>query len=427
MTQGILKSIAVKNRLHRKMCKVKDIMRKTELEKKVKHYKNNLVKLTRTSKSNHYNNFIKENKLNILKTWNGINEIINIRPKETNYVTSLQFNNTTITDLKSVANLSSNHFTSIAKNIEQKIIASRCKYSDYLKNPCQQTFFLTPTNEQQVLKNIKLLKRNKVSGPFSIPIKFLKLFQKELTKPISLIINLSFLTGIFPDILKLAKVIPFFKKEDPSLCTSNRPISLLSNLSKIIETLVHKRVSNFLTEQNAMYEKQFRFRNNHSTMHTLAELTEKIRQACDSGQFSCGVFLNLQKPFDTVNHNIIFRKLEHYGIRGVSNIWFKSYLTNRKQHTYHGGIISDEKPIEYGVPQGSVLGPLLFIVFIYDLHQPIEKSSVHHFADDTNLLLIDKSLKKINKYINRDLKCAVDWIRAKKLSLNTSKTEIVLF
>ena len=114
------------------MCKVKDIMRKTELEKKVKHYKNNLVKLTRTSKSNHYNNFIKENKLNILKTWNGINEIINIRPKETNYVTSLQFNNTTITDLKSVANLSSNHFTSIAKNIEQKIIASKSKYSDLI-------------------------------------------------------------------------------------------------------------------------------------------------------------------------------------------------------------------------------------------------------------------------------------------------------
>ena len=161
-------------------------------------------------------------------------------------------------------------------------------------------------------------------------------------------------------------------------------------------------------------------------MHALTELTEKIKQTCDSGKFTCGVILDLQKAFDTVNHNILLRKLEHYGIRGVSNIWFKSYFTNRKQHTYHGGIISDEKLIEYGVPQGSVLGPLLFIIFINDFHQAIEKSSVHHFAD-TNLLLIDKSLKKINKCINRDLKCAVDWIRANKLSLNTSKTEIVLF
>ena len=185
---------------------------------------------------------------------------------------------------------------------------------------------MIPTNEQEVLKNIKLLKRNKASGPFSIPTKFLKLFQKELSKPISLIINLSFSTGTFPDILKLAKVIPFFKKEDSSLCTNYRPISLLSHLSKIIGTLVHKRVSNFLSEQNALYEKQFSFRNISSTMHIHTELTEKIRQACDSGQFACGVFLDLQKAFYKVNHNILLRKLEYYGIRGLSNICFKSYL-----------------------------------------------------------------------------------------------------
>ena len=232
-----------------------------------------------------------------------------------------------------------------------------------MKNPCLQIFFLTPTNEQEVLKGIKLLKRNKAFGPFSIPTKFLKLFQKELSKPISLIINLSFSTGIFPFIQELGKVTPFFKIEDPSLCTNYRPISLLSNLSKIIETLAHKRVSNFLTAQNVLYEKQFGFRNNRSTMHALTELTKKIKikQACDSGQFACEIFLDLQKAFDTVNHNILLRKLEHYGIRGVSNIWFKSNLTDRKQHTYHGGIISDEKLIEDGVPQGSILGPLLFM------------------------------------------------------------------
>ena len=230
---------------------------------------------------------------------------------------------------------------------------------------------------------------------------------------------------------KLAKVISFFKKDDPSLCSSlcsnYRPISLLSNVSKIIETLLHKRVSNFLTEQNALYEKQFGFRNNRSTTHALTELTEKITQAGDSGQFAYGVFLDLQKAFDKVNQNILLTKPEHYGIRGVNNIWFKSYLTNRKEYIYHGGIISDEKLIEYGVPQGSVLGPFLFIMFISDLLQAKEESSVHHFADDINLLLIDKSLKKISKYINRDLKCAVGWIRANKLSLNTSKTEIALF
>ena len=128
-------------------------------------------------------------------------------------------------------------------------------------------------------------------------------------------------------------------------------------------------------------------------------------------------FLDLQKAFDTVHHNII-KKLEHYRIRQVSNIWFKSYLTNRKKHTYYGGIIWDVKLIEYWVSQGSVLGPLLFR-FIIDLHRAIEKSSVHHFANDTNLL--NKSLKKINKYFNRDSKCTVDWFRANKYPLIPGK------
>ena len=345
------------------MRRMKDITRKTELEEKVRYYKNNLLKITRTSKANHYNNFFKENKLNLLKTWDGIHEIINIKKKETNYVTSLKLNDSTITDSQTVANTFNNHFTSIAKNIEQNLITSKSKYYDYLRDSSQQTFFLPPTNEQEVLTTINQLKRNKAFGPSSIPTKFLKLFQNELSKPISLIINLSFSTGTFPVVLKIAKVMSFSKKGDPSRCTNYSPISLLSNLSKIIEKLVHKRATDFLNQQNLFYDKQFGFRNSHSTTHALTELTEKIRQACDSGKFACGVFLDFQKSFDTVSHDILLKKLEHYGIRGVSNAWFKSYLKNRKQHTYHGGILSDNKYNEYGVPQGSVMGPLLFNYF----------------------------------------------------------------
>ena len=202
ITQGILKSIAVKSRLHRKRKRMKDITRKTELEEKVRYYKNNLLKITRTSKANRYNNFFKENKLNLLKTWDGISEIINIKKKETNYVTSLKLNDNTITDSQTIANTFNNHFTSIAKNIEQNLITSKSKYYDYLKDSSQQTFFLSPTNEQEVLTTIKQLKRNKAFGTSSTPTKFLKLFQNQLSKPISLIINLSFSTGTFPVVLK---------------------------------------------------------------------------------------------------------------------------------------------------------------------------------------------------------------------------------
>ena len=128
-----------------------------------------------------------------------------------------------------------------------------------------------------------------------------------------------------------------------------------------------------------------------------------------------------------MNHTIILKKLTHYGIRGVANKWFQSFLEDRKQFTSVQGSKSAEKPIKYGVPQGSVLGPLLFILFINDLHKAVEFSSVHHFADYTNPLFIEKPLKKINKHINRKLKLTVDWIRENKLSLNASKTEIVLF
>ena len=141
-----------------------------------------------------------------------------------------------------------------------------------------------------------------------------------------------------------------------------------------------------------LYKKQFGFRHDHSTTHAL-ELTEKIRLANDNEKYSCGVFLDLKKAFDNVNHDI-------------ANKWFKSFLKDRKQCTTIQGIKSDQNLIDYGVPQGSALGPLLFIILINNFHSAIQFSTVHHFADDTNLLLSDYSLKKLNKHINRDLKCA---------------------
>ena len=165
--------------------------------------------------------------------------------------------------------------------------------------------------------------------------------------------------------------------------------------------------STFLNANDVLYERQFGFRHNHSTTHALSAITEKIRQACDSGNFACGVFLDLQKAFDTVNHDILLKKLEHYGIRGITNSWFQSYLNDRMPFTTVNKCQSSKKYLMYGVLQGSVLGPFLFILFINDLHKSFEFSSVNHFADDTNLILTDKSMKTINKHINRDLKLVV--------------------
>ena len=156
-------------------------------------------------------------------------------------------------------------------------------------------------------------------------------------------------------------------------------------------------------------------------------MTETIRKALDENDFACGVFLDFQKAFDTVNHKILLKKLEHYGVRGHALKWFTSYLACRKQYTTVSNIDSQIQDVSHGVPQGSVLGPLLFLVYINELNRAITYSYIRHFADDTNILYRNKSLKKINQRINFDLKNIVKWLRANRISLNTNKTEIVLF
>ena len=183
----------------------------------------------------------------------------------------------------------------------------------------------------------------------------------------------------------------------------------------------------FLTLHNCITELQFGVRVKHSTDHALLSLTETIRDALDNSNFACGIFIDLQKAFDTVDHQILLKKLEYYGVRGLANNWFRSYLTNRKQYVSVNGFDSSEKLMKYGVPQGSVLGPLLFLIYINDLNKEIKFSLGHHFADDTNLLYTDKSLKRIQKYVNLDLRFLCKWLKANKISLNASKTELIIF
>ena len=190
---------------------------------------------------------------------------------------------------------------------------------------------------------------------------------------------------------------------------------------------MYSRVIKFLEASHCIYPLQFGFRKHHSTNDTLVNITENIRSALDKGKFACGIFVDLQKAFDTVDHVILLKKLEHYGLRGIGNAWFKSYLSNRSQFVSILGFNSTLKSILHGVPQGSVLGPLLFLLYINDLHDAIKYCMVHHFADDTNFLIFDNSLKSLQKKINIDLKLLCHWLNANKISLNTKKTEYILF
>ena len=177
------------------------------------------------------------------------------------------------------------------------------------------------------------------------------------------------------------------------------------------------------SENNIIYPLQFGFRQQYSTFHALISLTEDIRKNLDKGNIGCGIFINLQKAFDTVKHEGI----EHYGNGGMANNWFKSYLFNRKQFVSINGHVSNQTSVKYGVSEGSVLGPLLFLIYINDLNHAIKFCKVHHFAEDTNLLHYSKPVNKLNKYINFDMENLTDWLNAYKISFNVKKTELVIF
>ena len=184
----------------------------------------------------------------------------------------------------------------------------------------------------------------------------------------------------------------------------------------------------FFSDNNLIYTLQFGFRQKYSTVHPLISLTENIRKNLDEGNIGCGILVDLQKAFDTVEHYILLSKLEHYSIRGLANEWFISCLSNRKQYVSINGYDSNLADVKFGVPQGSVLGPLLFLIYINDLNQALKFCKVRHFADDTNLIYFSKSVYRLNKYVNLlDFKNLTYWLNANRISLNVKKAELVIF
>ena len=190
---------------------------------------------------------------------------------------------------------------------------------------------------------------------------------------------------------------------------------------------MYNRILDFLDSFNIIYKNQFGFRKKHSTTHALLSMVETIRSNLDRKLYSCGVFVDLEKAFDTVNHNILIQKLYYYGIRGIANDWFLSYLSNRKQFVTLENSKSKLCSVTCGVPQGSILGPLLFLIYINDMNCALKHSLVHHFADDTNLLYSDKKVKNLKKVMNNELKLLFEWLCANRLSLNVDKTEFIIF
>ena len=227
--------------------------------------------------------------------------------------------------------------------------------------------------------------------------------------------------------LKIAKVLPIFKKGSKSLVSNYRPISVLSCINKIFEKLLAKRIYSFLEKQNVLYEFQYGFRTGHSTTHALIEITDRIKLAINNNELMCGIFLDLSKAFDTVNHKILLSKLEYYGFRGPVHNLLKSYLTNRKQYVKIGNHKSELRQINCGVPQGSVLGPLLFILYINDLHKACNIGNLRIFADDTTVFFKCININDITSKGTQVMTHLNEWFKDNKLTLNSEKSNFIIF
>ena len=351
-----------------------------------------------------------------------------MKNKNSDYPSCIIDQGNTITDPTEIANKFNNFYTSIADSIlDKRKYNGNKSFKDYLNNPLDISMALYSCDETEVKNLLTSLNPKKASGPNSIPTSILHLLAEDICKPLSILFNLSFDSGDYPDMLKVASAIPIFKKDSKLVVSNYRPISLLSNINKILEKLMFTRVYDFLEKHKCIYKLQFGFRTKHSTNHALINITETIRSALDSKKIAAGIFVDLQKAFDTVNHEILIQKLNHYGVRGTVNKWFLSYLSNRSQSVSILGFESDILTIKHGVPQGSVLGPLLFLIYINDLNAAIKYSKVYHFADDTNLLNVSNDPRKVQKQLNIDLKLLYKWLLANKISLNCAKTESIIF
>ena len=424
ITSGIKESIKSRNLLFKAYQNNRTEINETNWKNK----RNMVVEILRIAEAKHNASFIKNHGDNSRQLWKRFGDVLSKSKTNNSPIDKLVSHNQTITNPNEITSEFNKDFISLGEKLAKNI--KNCgnnQFKKYLGDPSNVALLLKKITRDEIRQEIKQLKSNKSPGHDEFTIKFIKISQDIIVDSLSEIFNLSIKKGVYPDKLKIAKVIPIFKKGDPKITSNFRPISVLSCINKLFEKLISKRIYEFLEQHKILYEFQYGFRQGHSTTHALTEIVDKIKLGIDKNEITCGIFLDLSKAFDTVNHDILLHKLHHYGIQGPAHKLLKSYLTNRKQYVKIGNQASKFGNITCGVPQGSVLGPLLFILYINDLHKACLTGNIRIFADDTNIFFKCKNNSEITQIGNTIMSSLQTWFQNNKLSLNSEKSCFIVF
>ena len=430
MDDTILESIRTRDQL---LYDFKKDRSNADLYKQYCRVRNKIQRDIKRAKADYFSSKIDEHKNNPKKLWQQLKALgYSTKTKEQCRVV-LEIDGETCFDSTKVANHINTFYTTVASNLVKKLPLTKNEfctdsqkfkkfYAD--KGITECIFKLSPVTIDFVFSELCKLHPNKSTGLDNIPAKFLRDGASVLKDPITSIINLSILTNSVPDDLKCARVTPLFKKGCRSVVGNYRPISILSVISKILEKSVYSQLNQYLTDHHLLYTHQSGFRGTYSTDTCLIHLTDHVRAQVSRGNYTGMVMLDLQKAFDTVNHDILCNKLRAMGIESVD--WFRSYLSGRQQIVCVNKSNSKPMPITCGVPQGSVLGPLLFLCYVNDMPISVD-CKLLLYADDSALLIDGKDPKEISSKLSKELESCQQWLIDNKLSLHLGKTEAILF
>ena len=389
-----------------------------------KKQRNLVNKQIQLAKQIYYQNSFNDHIGDSRKTWQTINELTSRKSGKTS-VTALKVNGTSITNPLEISKEFNNHFANIGPKLASEINNNGENHQRYLTGT-DKRFELHPTNSNKVFSLLNKLDKSKATGLDNISARLVRECADIISVPICDIFKQSIRQGIFPDDWKNARVTPLFKQGDRGNVNNYRPISVIPIVAKVFERIVYEQLYAYLEEHEILCKNQSGFRAIHSTVTALLEATDAWAYNIDIGKINAVIFLDLKKAFDTVDHQILLSKLKNYGIFGNSFKWFESYLDNRIQKCSVNGSFSSSCSLKCGVPQGTILGPLLFLLYINDLPNCLSNCEPRMYADDTHLTYADNNLENIQLCLNEDLKNVFNWLQANKLTLNMTKTEYML-